>query len=288
MKSIAGAILCLGLMLCSGAAAAEKNSVFGELTGQGVALTNGQVVKLPAPLMADGLSAEEQEKVIKDIAPQGQAEAFMSGRVSSPFALKMKDFPGKEGQSIGRQYDLYFVAVGKLDKVTSKNFVQRQLDQGSDRGKVEYYSDDELKERDLKPLDTDEVKQRYAHARFELFGSVEVSGTGNAMQTTTPDSVLVAFKLDPAFANDKQFPNQWRSIAREGGGKKFGPPEPYSGAGAYVKVTRLAGTPERVFVEYHIVFDEPHGWFGGDSTLASKLPSQYEKDVRKFRRELAK
>jgi hypothetical protein len=54
-----------------------------------------------------------------------------------------------------------------------------------------------------------------------------------------------------------------------------------------VKITRLAEPAGSLFVEYHVAFAEPQGWFQGANLLRSKLPIAAQDSVRKFRRTLA-
>jgi hypothetical protein len=156
------------------------------------------------------------------------------------------------------------------------------------RGEGKFYTEDELKTRGLKITDTPQMKDRYAHIKMPLFSMVEISGTGYGVQTTEKESVLVAFKLDPRFAKDKDYPNRWTPFLRgAAGGRALGQPSPYEGAGGYVKVTELKGLKSpAVFIEYHLIFDEPFDWFNGGATLSSKLPLKYEEDVRQFRVDL--
>jgi hypothetical protein len=86
-------------------------------------------------------------------------------------------------------------------------------------------------------------------------------------------------------------PNQWRSIAREPGGKvTFGDPQPYSGFGMYVKVTPLVDQRGKhsgtLFIECHVAFDEPKDWFGGANLIRSKMPLVIKDRVQDFRLEL--
>jgi hypothetical protein len=53
-----------------------------------------------------------------------------------------------------------------------------------------------------------------------------------------------------------------------------------------VKATRLAAPAGALFVEYHVVFLEPQGWFRGTNLLRSKLPIVAQDLVRKFRRRM--
>ena len=57
--------------------------------------------------------------------------------------------------------------------------------------------------------------------------------------------------------------------------------------GGYMKASRLAQPSGAVLVEYHLVFEEPQGWFGGSNLLRSKLPLVCQDGVRKFRRRMA-
>jgi hypothetical protein len=159
----------------------------------------------------------------------------------------------------------------------------------AENGKIEFYTDQELKDRKLSAADKDDFKERYAHGKVDLLGNVEVSGSGYGIQTQTDESVLVAYKMDPRFNKDPKYPNQYRLIKINAAGVPvLGDPKPYCAFGGYAKITKLQKTVEhpedRVFVEYHIVFDEPHEWFNGTTALVSKLDYSYQTDIRKFRR----
>jgi hypothetical protein len=52
-------------------------------------------------------------------------------------------------------------------------------------------------------------------------------------------------------------------------------------------VTELVGVEDGLFVEVHVVYAEPYGWFEGRNLLRSKLPPVLQDSVRKFRRKLA-
>ncbi len=104
----------------------------------------------------------------------------------------------------------------------------------------------------------------------------------------------MAAKVDPRLAKDKEYPNQWRTITKNAlGNPVLGPPQPYSGAAFYAKVTRLIKSktvPENaIFVEFHQVFYEPRAWFGVDENL---MPAELRKiipfQVKQFRIKLAK
>ncbi len=291
---------CVAVLFSSFLCAAD-NATFTELREKGVPLTNGEMPKLPAPALADGLTAQQQKVAIAAVVSANNiSRGFMTGGKTDPWEYKLSDIRGKtedKKASVGRHVDLYFVAQGNLSTVADEKFMKQQVKMGEKddkkkkddkKGEAEFFSDEELKERGLKIVDEENLKDRYAHILFPLFSMVEISGTGYGVQTHEKESVLVAFKLDPKFAKDAKYPNQWKSLSKDAAGNPVkGDPLSYEAAGGYVKVTELKDqkTP-RVFVEYHLIFDEPYGWFNGAPTLSSKLPTKYNEDVRQFRVDL--
>ncbi len=195
--------------------------------------------------------------------------------------------PKRKIPSAGRS--IYILShKGTIETAASSEFTKKLLNQNdpNPNGKAEFFTDDELKSRKLTVSNTEKMKERYAHAFNKILGKVLVSGSGRGIKTIEPESIVVASKLEPRFANDGKYPNQWQSINSVNGRIVLGNPETYSGLGAYIKITKLAGPEERVFVEYHLVFDEPYGWFKGKPNLVAHLDEVYPKDVRKFRRDM--
>lgn len=287
-------IAILSCLLVTAVRGAE-NPVYNELRNNGITLSNGIVVKAREPVLADGLNAKEQEAAIgKVVTPGVMRRGFMFGGRNDSYQYDMSkpimaEKPGPNPPA-GRTIDLYFVAEGSMESVDSKAFMDQQVNkgQGEDRGEAKFLTEDELKKRNISLAKEEGVTERYAKIEFPLFNMVQINGVGYGVQTKGKDSVLVAFRLDPRFTNDKTYPNEWRPIIRNAqGNPQPGAPTPYEAAGGYVKVTKLEGQKKpRVFVEYHLIFDEPYGWFNGGPTLTSKLPIQYENDVREFRADL--
>jgi hypothetical protein len=116
-----------------------------------------------------------------------------------------------------------------------------------------------------------------------------VSATRYALLTRKPASVVLACKVDPRFEKDAEYPNGWRSIERDAAAQLvYGPKQPYSGAGFYVRITKLAKPAGAIFVEYHSAFWEPKGWFDGENLLRAKLPTIANHEVKQFRGKWAK
>jgi hypothetical protein len=153
-------------------------------------------------------------------------------------------------------------------------------------GKVEFYTDDELKSRKLTAINKDNLRERYAHGLLNLLDDVQVEGSGYGIETRSPESLIIAFKLDHRFDKDPKYPNQYQLIKNNAAGAPIlGNPKPYDGFAGYAKITKLQGPEDKIFVEYHVIYDEPYEWFNGTTALITKLDQGvYQKAIRKFRR----
>ncbi|HQU41296.1 MAG TPA: hypothetical protein PK867_00730, partial [Pirellulales bacterium] len=122
-----------------------------------------------------------------------------------------------------------------------------------------------------------------------VLDKAQVSGIAHGVVTRGPNHILAASLLDPRFADDEDFPNRWRPIHRDASGKtNLGKPHSYAGLGGYCQAVELDEPRGALFIECHLVIDEPHGWFNGANLLRSKLPIVMQDNVRTLRRKLAK
>jgi hypothetical protein len=55
-----------------------------------------------------------------------------------------------------------------------------------------------------------------------------------------------------------------------------------------MKITRLHEPKGALFIEYHLIYTEPKGWFNGADPLTTKVPAIIQSEVRTFRQELNK
>ena len=284
-----------------------ENATFRELVEQGVAMPDGQVIALPAPTMAEGLDAAGQAEVLTKTATLSKAtlQQFLdSNNYGAPVCLKQKNSPAKVGGDLIRYVNLHFVVFGDWDVLTSEQFSKTILKAGNgSKGgggtvnviKACYLKDIELAmpqrhSMSLKVRQTPTLKEYFLYTRFQLFGRVEISSTRFCEATKTPAGVIVAAKVDPRFAKDKEYPNESRVINKGPlGDLKLGPAQPYSGAGFYAKVTRLIAPANAIFIEFHEVFYEPQAWFSDNGNL---MPAELRKiipfKVKEFRQKLAR
>ena len=290
--------LCL-LSVCveapDGTAGVEGNSVLAELMNKGVTMSDGKAYKLPPPTMADGLDFTDQRAAIKKIAGERyKVEDLMRKTSSAPVVIRFRTLKASEDESSTiRAVDVWFVAHGKWDTLNSKEFLD-SLAKGKDTegenrvvSKSGFLTDEEMQKRNLKLEMPEGQEAKFVYTTFSLFDQVEVSTTRYAVVTRGKDFLLAAARIDGRFSKDAEYPNQWRPIERDASANiTLGPPQPYSGAGAYVIITRLVEPADAIFVEGHMVFEEPYGWFEGGNMLRSKAPTMIQQRAKMFRSKL--
>ncbi len=276
----------------SGLAAADvPNELLRTLRTAGVPIADGQIVRLPEPTLADGMTAAAQRQQIEAIAEGRNSWEDLTRRsVVAPFILKTSQ-DGSQQPGIARRVDLWFVAYGSLDTMAGDDFLSNQFKTASEDSEhastARLLSDADLKKRGL-PVPSAAEDPRYLAAETTLMERVRVSATTRSIKTRTAESLVVASILDPRFAADPEFPNRWRSILRDdAGSRQLGEPHPYGGLGSYVKATRLVEPQGAILIEYHVAYAEPQAWFNGANLLQSKLPILAQTAVRKLRRSLA-
>jgi hypothetical protein len=286
-------VILIGLLLIPQLARAQdidhlkENDILQTLQTGSVKSSAGVVTTLPEFALPDGLDAAGQRAAIEKIGERNRpVDALLRKSVTAPFVLKITD---AQPDTTMRRIDLWFVVHGQLEKVSDRKFLERHVKEEKE-GPVQMaflLEPDELKTRGIELKPRPGLDERYAHTHVSLFDRVYVTATGHGMETRNDESIVVASILDDRFAGDNDYANQWSPVERTPDGKlEVGDSHPYSGSGSYLKATKLKEPAGAVFVEYHIVFDEPEGWFNGANVLRTKLPILVQDQVRKFRRRL--
>jgi hypothetical protein len=279
------------LALVLGCIFPAANPVFDRLMSEGVPVVAGSNLRLPPPTMTDGLNAAGQQAALATVADENRpVEALLRNSVVSPFVLKIKSDEG----TTGRHVDLWYVAHGSFDKITGEDFVHQQMKKAAQEKSSDelprqsiVLKPEELQARGLTAMNSAESSESYVHTTFPLFDRVFISTSSQVVQSKTGDSVLISGLLDPRFDHDKDYPIFWQHLDRDDTGKlNLGEKLPYHGFGSYLKITRMIEPAGAIFVECHVAFDEPAGWFNGANLLRSKLPVLVQDSVRKFRREI--
>lgn len=289
--------------------AAGDNPIFTQLLQQGVPLPNGQFQKLRPPSMADGLNdAQQRQEVATVLAKKLGApvtwEQFTENAIGAPSVLLVDDatFYGAHPQAppyrTDHSVDLWFVAYGQLASVMKPSFMKAQFNISS-TDQLDNLKPADLNDRNIAPQKIEGGGEYWVHGQFKILPAaffVQLRTTARAIETSSPASGTVAAIIDPRFNGDKGFPNEWRPAIKDpNGGIKMvngkpalGDATPYVNAGGYTKITPLVGAPGALFVEYHLVYEEPQAWFNGKNLLRSKLPQKAPDDVRSFRRQVIK
>jgi hypothetical protein len=271
-----------------------ENPVYKELVEKGIQLSDGKVVKLSPPILADGLDADAQRAALKKIAdPRNSLDDFLKPSFYSPVMVKVRTVNPTEGEKpVGRTVDAWFVVHGDWNILTSKDFLEAMAKpEGEGQSRVVSKSgaltDEEMAKRKLAVATKDGCEERFVYATFSLFERVEISSTRHAVMTRGKDNVLAAGVIDPRFDKDAEFPNQWRPLLRDAmANVKPGPAHPFTRAGGYAKITRLKSPANAVFIECHVAYEEDYGWFDGVNLVKQKVPAMVQEKVRTFRRKL--
>ncbi|HEX5446247.1 MAG TPA: hypothetical protein VFW87_20640 [Pirellulales bacterium] len=271
------------------------NPLQRELVEHGIEMAGAkQAVRLPAPSLPDGLDAKEQKQIIERLVSKKYTyDQFVRKSPVAPFLLEMntqQEMPGKAARDAGRvqRVDLWFVAYGEMQTVNDRQLLS-QLAGGnrSSQTRFEPLSDDALRKRDRSARDEEGYKENYTRIELPVLDKVQVSGIVHAATTQSRRSAVAAVLLDPTLTDDAEYPARWQSLGRgESGEPKLGEPQAYTGLAAYCRVCELQEPAGALWIECHLVFDEPHDWFNGANLLRSKLPLVVQDSVRSFRRKL--
>jgi hypothetical protein len=263
------------------------NPLYRDLLSPGLLVGPDVRAKLMPPVMADGLTAAQQKGVIEKVIGTDYSYAeFTRKSVVAPNLLRIGDATPSDPAAPARTVDAYFIAYGDFALTEDEKFLDRLTRTGQGAGTGRSLTPADLQQRKITVAD--EKREGFGLVEFDFLEKVRLKLTGHAAWSRTAESVVAAAEVDPRFRGDPEFPNQWQSLSKEGGQPKVGPPTPYGGAGMYLKITKLHEPAGAVFVEQHVVFAEPAGWFSGANLLRSKLPVVVQNNVRNMRREWVK
>jgi hypothetical protein len=264
----------------------SANPLYKELLNPGLLVGANLRAKLPPPSMPDGLDAGKQTAIIRQIIGNDYSyEEFTRKSVVAPQLLRIRDVQPSDPMAPARGVDVYFVTHGDFAALDEEKFRDRLLEVGRGEGRGQALTREQLAKRKIELTPEQEKHESYGFIEFDFLEKVRLRATGRAVWSKNAESMVAAGVIDPRFQGDPDFPNDWRSLTRAAGGVKVGPPHPWSGAAFYLKVTRLAQPAGALFLEQHIVFAEPTGWFEGANLLRSKLPPVVQNNVRNMRRE---
>jgi hypothetical protein len=270
----------------------DQNTVFTKVLNQGLE-AGGQSIKIPAPRLVDGQTAEDQRAALKELAGSERAlDELLRDSVTAPFTIKVHDV--KTVGATVRQADLWFAVHGDLKKVDlaqeAARTDQKAIEVANMWFQTRLLKTDELRGAGIRPPDVGSGQNAwYARIHAKLLDRIDFEVTNHVVTTLSPESIVIASETDPAFANAGSLSNGWKSFTASGASQsESSARQPYSGGISYAKISRVAFRPTALFVEMHVAFVEPDGWFQGAPILRSKFGLVAQDQIRTLRRELAK
>lgn len=274
----------------AGSSHENLNDLYKKLTHEGLDVGGKAKARLPQPTLPDGLTAAQQTAAINKLIEKNYTyEQFTRNSTVAPQMIKIEDLEDSDPNNPARAVSVWFVAYCDFKKLEDDRFLERIMNANKGAGS----SGGELKPADLQKrgltiAKNNENRESYGFVEFDFLDKVRIKVTGHAIWSRTEESVLAAAEIDPRFNGDKEFPNEWRPLTKQGGQLKVGEPQPWSGAAMYVKITKLQEPKGALFIEQHVIYQEPAGWFGAPNYLRAKLPPAVQDNVRKMRAEIQK
>ena len=282
--------LLVALALCSSGEpeAPAPNALFKQLVGEGFPIPGGAKLTLPAPLMADGMTAKQQADVLAKVTEKVPIEAFLQKSDSAPISQKVTSVDDADHDRRIQMVDVSFIAYADFKSVLKQENLDPLLEgEHKDRPVINSaLAPEALAKRGIKLLNETNIEERYYPLEFTLLDKVRITGATHTVRTRTADGLLAATVLDPRFAKDEEFPAQWRLIDRTADKEQLGPAHVYAGLAGYVKITELKEPAGALFIELHYALEDPYAWYDGKNILRSKLPEAVREKVQAFRRKL--
>jgi hypothetical protein len=270
----------------------DQNPVFTKVVNEGIE-AGGQTVRLAAPRLVDGQTADVQRAALKEVAGSDRAlDELLRDSVTAPFIIKVRDL--KTTDATIRQADIWFAVHGGLKKVDPAREAARTDQKAVEVANMWFQTRllkaDEFRAGGIKLADTgSNGKSWYAHIHAKLLDRIDFEVTNHVVASESSESVVIASATDPSFDNVESLSNGWKSLAPPGSSQADAATRhPYSGGISYAKISRIAFKPGALFVEMHVAFVEPVGWFQGAPILRSKFSVAAQDQIRSLRRELAK
>jgi hypothetical protein len=277
------------LSLLTGVADAheQRNPLYAQLVTAGVCVDGKTLAVLSRPTLPDGATAAEQQTALKSIPLRTPLSEFTRDSVVAPFAMVVGQPADAEAGVRLRTLDVWFVvhadlSVIKKDPQLLESFLRKA------EGDAHAMSDEELAAREIQIPPAVADRTHYAHAASTLLDRVRLSVSTRTVYSQSEESTVLAGEIDQRFADDSEFPNEWRPVEITSRGSVVGEPAPYRISASYWKATQLDQPEGAILFEHHAVFEQPLGWFGGRDLLRSKLPMAVQTEVRSFRRKLKK
>jgi hypothetical protein len=268
-----------------------QNSVYRKVLDHGLEI-GGQKIELPPPRVADGQESAAQRAALREVAGSDRAlEDLLRDSVTAPYVIKVRDVK-MTGATI-RMADVWFVVFADLKQVDfgqeASHTDQKEVEVANMSFQTRLLTDDYFRSIGMKPDAAAPGQSNwYVRVHARLLDRIDFEATNQVMATQTPESIVIASRTDPKFAEVPGLVNRWKPLSREGTTKTDERARPYEGGMSYAKISRIELKPRAILVEMHMAFVEPDGWFQGAPILRSKFSVVAQDQIRSLRRELGK
>ena len=181
-----------------------RNPVYVEAIRSGFH-ADGATVKLPGPILKDGLDADQQHAALLELTGSEKALSdLLRDSVTAPFLLKVRD--QKTTDATVRVVDLWFVVRGdlaSLDPVEVANQASgKAVEAGNMRFESRLLTDDELRPRGRSSHHGRDLARWFVHLEGRLLDRIAVEATNESVATRTKESLVIAGCTDPAFDSE--------------------------------------------------------------------------------------
>jgi hypothetical protein len=268
-----------------------QNPVFIHVLEQGLEV-GGQTIKLPPPRLVDGAGADAERAALTELAGSDRAfEDLFRDSVTAPFIIKVHDV--KASGATVRQADVWFAVHGDLKGIDPAHEAARTDQKAVEVANMWFQTrilkPEEIRAAGAKAADTSAGKSWYAHIHAKLLDRIDFETTNHVVGSQSSESIVIASATDPSFSNAGPLSNGWKPLIKTDSAQgDTSARQPYAGGSSYAKISRAAFRPGALFVEMHVAFVEPDGWFQGAPILRSKFSVAAQDQIRTLRRELAK
>ncbi len=195
-----------------------RNPIYAQAMKSGFPAEGG-AVKLPAPLVKDGLDATQQHAALLQLTGSEKALSdLLRDSVTAPFLLKVRDQKTKEATI--RIVDLWFIVRGDLDRVDPVEVANqasgKAVEVGNMRFESRLLSDDVIRPHGKSSEHRRELSRWFVHLAGRLLDRVAVEVTNESVATRTDESMVIAACTSHVFDTDPRFANRWRTIGQDG------------------------------------------------------------------------
>lgn len=291
--------LCFAIWLWSGCCAWSQDSLFKQLINDGVALGKATQVRLAPPLLMNS-QPDQAKELLNKLARRHGWEQFAKDSSFAPICIDISHVEEPPGKRIGHNIYSAFIAYSPLETLKDQELMASLFGSSAEDKELigfdpQELSADILQKAGIKPSDQRNV--RYSTLRIPLMNRVVIEGTARIEKQEFPDSIIIAWELEPHFTLDPakakesgllEYANRYTKEERNQLGKVVNTePVSYSGCGGYISVKQTGLANRQLLVESHMAMYEPDQWFAGSNFLRSKFPEALKNSAQSFRRKLS-